>query len=447
MAAAGLPAALPTGVTTTMACMSRSNWRLLLIAVLMHGIAMSIARAQVLAQAAGFDPLALESAPVQKVESQSNLKMFVEGAIGTSNRRYQLGDADLRRASFDFNYSGRIGQGLRFVFSNRVDNIRPTSPGGDSTINSLREAYLTWQSDSGSDIVDIGRINLRYGPGYGYNPTDFFRDGSLRAVTTANPFALRENRLGTVVLRGQHLWTGGSLSVAYSPKLAKRPSSDGWSLDLGSTNNRDRGLVALGTQLSESVSTQLLAYKEQGLSTKVGASITALLSNAAVAHAEWSRGSEPDLLKRTLSKSESESTRNRFSGGLTYTTVGKLSLTAEYQYNGFGLDKSDWAALAANAVNQVNYLLQAQRLQDQVPRHAFLIYVTQKDVGIKNLDLTAFVRLNIVDKSRLAWIELRHHWPNFDLAFQLQQNIGRSTSEYGILPDRRVIQLLGSYYF
>jgi hypothetical protein len=66
---------------------------------------------------------------------------------------------------------------------------------------------------------------------------------------------------------------------------------------------------------------------------------------------------------------------------------------------------------------------------------------------MKNLDLTAFLRINLVDHSRLRWLELRHHWPNFDLAFQLQQNIGRITSEYGILPDRRVIQLLGTYYF
>jgi hypothetical protein len=429
-----------------MACMSRSALHYLFFAVLAQPLTMAVVQAQTVAQAA-FDPLALESAPAQKVENQSNVKMFVEGAIGSSSRRYQLVDSDLRRASFDFNYSGRVGQGLRVVFSDRVDNIYPVSPGSDSTINSLREAYLTWQSDSGSDIVDIGRINLRYGPGYGYNPTDFFRDGSLRTVTTANPFALRENRLGTVVLRGQHLWTGGSLSVAYSPKLASRPSADGWSLDLGSTNNRDRGAMVLGTQFSESVSTQLLVYKEQGLSPKVGASITALLSDAAVAHAEWSRGSEPDLLRRALLLPENKSTRNRFAGGLTYTTVGKLSLTAEYQYNGFGLDKSDGVALAANPLNHVNYLLQAQRLQDQVPRRAFLIYATQKDVVMKNLDLTAFLRINLVDHSRLGWLELRHHWPNFDLAFQLQQNIGRITSEYGILPDRRVIQLLGTYYF
>jgi hypothetical protein len=430
-----------------MARLSRSALHCLFFAALAQSMTMSIAQAQMLAQAGGFDPLALESAPVQKVEAQSNIKMFVEGAIGTSSQRYQLGNADLRRASFDFNYSGRVGQGLRFVLSDRVDSIHPTSPGSDSTVNSLREAYLTWQSDSGSDIVDIGRINLRYGPGYGYNPTDFFRDGSLRTVTTANPFALRENRLGTVVLRGQHLWTGGSLSVAYSPKLANRPSADGWSLDLGSTNNRDRGLVVLGTQFSESVSTQLLAYKEQGLSPKVGASVTALLSDAAVAHAEWSRGSESDLLRRALLLPDSKSTRDRFAGGLTYTTAGKLSLTAEYQYNGFGLDKADSTALAVNPLNQVNYLLQAQRLQDLVPRQAFLIYVTQKDVGMKNLDLTAFLRVNMVDHSRLGWVELRHHWSNFDLALQLQQNIGRITSEYGILPDRRVIQVLGTYYF
>ena len=76
-----------------------------------------------------------------------------------------------------------------------------------------------------------------------------------------------------------------------------------------------------------------------------------------------------------------------------------------------------------------------------------MIYVTQKSLGLKNLDLTAFLRINANDYSRLAWIELRHHWPSFDLAFQLQQNMGRSNSEFGILPDRRLMQVVGSYYF
>ena len=395
------------------------------------------------------DALNLESAPAAAATAAAkDTKIFVEGALGNSSQRYQLQSRDLGRASFDFSHSARLSPGLRAVFSDRVDNIHPADGGADSTVNSLREAYLSWQPEGGNTVVEFGRINLRYGPAYGYNPTDFFRDGSLRTLTSANPFALRENRLGTVMLRGQRLWTDGSLSVAFSPKLANRPSADGWSLDLGSTNNRDRALIALGTQFSQRVSTQVLAYKEDGLSTTLGASLTALLSDAATAHLEWSRGREPDLLSRALAAPGATATRNRFASGITYTTLGKLSVTAEYQYNGFALSQSNWENLGATApATQVAYLVEAQRLQELVPRQAYLIYVTQKSLGLKDLDLTAFLRINANDHSRLAWVELRHHWPSFDLAFQLQQNIGRITSEYGIQPDRRIIQILGTYYF
>ena len=393
------------------------------------------------------DALNLESAPETVPESARNTKFFIEGAIGNASQRYLPESRDIGRVSFDFSHSARIAPGLRAVISDRLDQIHPRDAGADETVNSLREAYLSWQPESGNTVVEFGRINLRYGPGYGYNPTDFFRDGSLRALTTADPFALRENRLGSVMLRAQRLWTGGSLSVALSPKLAERPNPDGWSLDLGSTNNRDRALVALGTQFSQRVSGQLLAYKEEGQSPALGANLTALLSDAAVAHLEWSRGSEPDLLSRALALPGAAATRNRFVGGITYTTLGKLSVTAEYQYNGFGLNQSKWAALGAAPATQLAYLREALRLQELAPRQAYLIYVTQKSLGLKDLDLTAYLRLNPGDNSRLAWVELRHHWPSFDLTFQLQQNMGSPTSEFGILPDRRVIQVFGTYYF
>lgn len=395
------------------------------------------------------DALNLESAAAPTgTPATRDTKIFVEGAIGKASQRYQLHSQDTRRISIDFSHTARLSPGLRGVLSDRVDYIYPTPLGADATVNSLREAYLSWQPENANLILEAGRINLRYGPGYGYYPTDFFRDGSLRTLTTANPLALRENRLGTVMLRGQKLWTDGSVSVAYSPKLAARPSADGASLDLGSTNNRDRVLVALGTQFSQSVSTQLLAYKEEGMSTTFGANLTALMSDAAVGHLEWTRGREPDLLGRALALQSNSTTRNRFSGGATYTTLGKLSITAEYEYNGFALSQSNWATLGATAqASQIAYLIEASRRQELVPRQAYLIYVTQKGLGLKDLDLTAFLRVNANDHSRLAWVELRHHWTRFDLAVQLQQQMGRATSEYGILPDRRVIQVLGTYYF
>lgn len=410
-------------------------------------VAAALIQAPALAADAEADALSLQSDTSPPAEAARDTKFFVEGAIGNASQRYLPDSRNTGRASLDFSHSARLGPGLRAVMSDRVDHIYPRDGGADKTVNSLREAYLSWQPDGDNTVLEFGRINLRYGPGYGYNPTDFFRDASLRVLTTADPLALRQNRLGSVMLRAQRLWSDGSLSYAYSPKLADRPNPDGWSLDLGSTNNRGRSLIALGTQFSQRVSSQVLLYKESGLSPTLGANLTALMSDAAVAHLEWSRGREPDLLSRALALPANKATRNRFVGGVTYTTLGKLSVTAEYQYNGFAMGQPAWAALGTAPATQVAYLREALRLLELAPRRAYLIYATQKSLWLKDLDLTAYLRFNPGDNSRLAWLELRHHWPSFDLSFQLQRNMGRASSEFGILPDRRIMQVLGTYYF
>lgn len=391
------------------------------------------------------DALNLESAPVEKTESPSNTKWSIEGSVANASQRYATDSIDSSRVSLDVLYSGRIGTGLRAVLSNRLDAIHATGAEADSQRNSLREAYLSWQPGGGDTVIDLGRINQRNGPGFGYNPTDFFRDGSLRVITSADPFALRQNRMGSVMLRAQQLWNGGSLSVAYSPKLADKPSIDTWDLDLGSTNNRDRAVITLGTQFSQSVNSQVLLYQESGLKPTLGANMTALLSDAAVAHLEWTTGTETALVNRVFGGTPSESTHTRFVGGVTYTTLSKTSFTLEYQYNGFALDSAGWGALGT--AQQLGYLRESLRLQELAPRQAYLLYVMQKGLWLKDLDLTGYVRFNGDDDSRLTWLELRHHWRNFDLTLQLQHNTGSAGSEFGILPDRRVVQALGTYYF
>lgn len=392
------------------------------------------------------DALGLESAPVERAEAPSNTKWFIEGALSNASLSYPTDRMDSRRGSFDLLYSGRVGTGLHAVLSNRLDAIHSTlGADPDTRRNSLREAYLSWQPGGGDTVLDLGRINLRNGTGYGYNPTDFFRDGSLRVITSADPFALRQNRMGSVMLRAQRLWGGGSLAVAYSPKMADSPSADTWNPDLGSTNNRDRGVITVGTQFSQNFNSQILLYQENGLSPTLGVNMTALLSDAGVAHLEVTRGSEPDLARRVFGLPSAEATRNRFVGGLTYTTKSKTSITAEYQYNGFALDSAGWNALGTPA--QLAYLGESLRLQELAPRQAYLIYLAQKGLWLKDLDLTAYVRFNGDDDSRLAWLELRHHWPRFDLTMQLQHNLGSAGSEFGILPERRTLTALGTYYF
>ncbi len=400
------------------------------------------------------DALSLTAAPTEApplTPSGATNRLFVEGALGVGTPRDGSGNHALRRASVDFVHAGSFAPGWRAVFSDRIDYVRPRDPldvQSDGTVNSLREAYVSWQTADGANAVDLGRMNLRYGPAYGYNPTDFFREGTLRVVTTTNPISLRENRLGTAVLRGQRLWNGGSLALAFSPKLASAPSDSGASLDLGSTNHVDRGLAVLGTQWTDRISSQLLVYKESASRAQVGASVTAAAGDAVVLFAEGSRGREPGLFARATHTPDEPMTRNRLSAGGTWSATAKLSITGEYEYNGFALDRDAWKNVAATQPVLLGaYLLEAQRRQDLASRKAFLVYATQKDLLTKNLDLTLLLRQDAGDHSRLGWIELRRHFDKVDVALQYQQQSGQVGSEYWLYPDRRALQLLASYFF
>jgi hypothetical protein len=396
---------------------------------------------------------ALDLKPAEETAQQPatgrSLRLFGELTAGRLSQRYGLPDETARRASIDLTWTFKPAPQWRGVISNRLDDVHPVEDGSRSTLNSLREASIGWQAEGGGLAFDLGRVNLRYGPAYGFNPTDYFRDGASRAVTTADPLALRENRLGTVMLRGQQLWDGGSVSLVLAPKLRDGPSRESFSLDLGATNHADRALVALGTRAGDRISLQGFAFHERHKGLQLGANATALLSDATVGFFEWSGGRDTELLSTVFGPSPRVVSRHRAVLGLTYTTPSRLALTVEAQYNGFALNKSQWLqAVDSVGVEALGaYLYEVQRRQDIASRRALMVYVSQRDAFIKNLELTGLVRVNVDDRSRFAWAEARYHFPRIDLALQWQANLGRSTSEYGAVPGKRLVQLLAAFYF
>ena len=391
------------------------------------------------------DALALESAPAAPAAGKDKpLRVFVELALGRIDRRMGLPALDSRRASLDVVAGFSLAPGWRAVLSDRLDHIIPANSGQGDTLNSLREAYVSWQQDDGGLIVEFGRINLRQGPAYGYNPTDYFRTGAVRAATSVDPFALRENRLGTVMLRAQRLWADDSVSLALAPKLADAPSDAGASLDLGATNARNRALLSWSHKFSDKLNGQMSAYTELGGWPQLGASATALLGQSTVAHLELSGGrtlpllGDPWLVRR----------RHHGSAGLTHTLANGLSLTAEYEYNGSAPSQAAWdRAGVAGPLPLLNYLQAAQVRQDIAARQAWLLYASKKDAGLKNLDVTALLRLNAADNSRLFWAETRYHFGRADLSLQWLATQGSALSEFGVLPYRRQLQVLGTWYF
>ena len=406
-----------------------------------------VATAPALADDGDAAALLLADKTATTAEQSGDWRVYVEAAAREARRQGPGLALQGARLSIDARFDKTFAPGWRAVFADRLDMIRMDGVSGNRDINTLKEAYLSWQAQP-DRVADLGRINARNGVALGYNPTDYFRAGALRSTVSIDPASLRENRLGSAMLRGQALWNGGSLTALYSPKLADRPSDAVFSPDFGATNRRARWLVALSEKLSDALNPQWLLSGGTGESPQLGLNLTALPNDATVAYFEWSGGRASSLAAQALVSRDDPAFRSRLSTGLTYTTPSKVSLTAEYQYNGAGLDQAGWNALRRGPPAAYGlYRGLVTSIQDPPTRHNVFLYAVWQDALVRHLDLTVMLRYDATDHSRLQWLEARYHWTRVDIALQTQLNTGQPGSNYGALPERRLWQASIRYYF
>ena len=391
--------------------------------------------------------LLLADKTANTAEQAGDWRVYTEAAVRESRPRGAGLARHGTRASLDARLDTTLAPGWRAVLADRLDLNRADGASGNNDVNTLKEAYVSWQAQP-DRIADFGRINARNGVALGYNPTDYFRVGALRSVVSLDPASLRENRLGSAMLRAQALWNGGSLTAIYSPKLADKPSDGAFNPDWGATNSRARWLMAYSQKLSDGLSPQWLLSGGAGQSPEVGLNLTALPNDATVAHFEWSGGRSPSLAAQALISPDDTAFRSRLASGLTYTTPGNISLTAEYEYNGAGMGRSGWDALRRGSPAGYGlYRGYAANVQDPATRHNLFLYAFWQDALVKRLDVAAMVRHDLVDHSRLQWLEARYHWTRVDFALQTQLNTGAPSSNYGASADRRIWQALLRYFF
>ena len=391
--------------------------------------------------------LLLADRTTMTAEKSSDWRVYMEAAVRASRQQGSGAALHGTRLSLDVRLDKTFAPGWRAVFADRLDLNRMDGVSGNRDINTLKEAYVSWQARP-DRIADLGRINVRNGVAIGYNPTDYLRAGALRSVVSLDPASLRENRLGAAMLRGQALWEGGSLAALYSPKLADQRSDAVFSPDFGATNRRERWQLALSEKLSDALSPQWLLSGGAGQSPQLGVNVTALPNDATVVYFEWSGGRAASLAAQALQSADDAAFRSRLATGLTYTTSNNISLTAEYQYNGAALDAAGWNALRRGPpAAYAQYRGYVANLQDPATRQQLFLYALWQDALFKHLDLAAMVRYDAADHSRLQWLEARYHWTRVDVALQTQLNTGQPGSNYGALPERRSWQLSARYFF
>jgi hypothetical protein len=394
------------------------------------------------------DALSLaDDAKAPQETAEAMWRIYVEGA-GNVRTFAGTGSAHALRGSIDARLDTRLASGLRVVLSNRLDLINDRADQPVENVNTLREAFISW-SPAESRTMDVGRVNVRHGAAFGYNPTDWFKENALRGIVSPDPTVLRENRLGTVVLRGQQLWPSGALTLTLSPKLKSGRSADPetFSLDLASTNSRNRWLLAGSWRVTDNLAPEVLLFGGEGSSPQLGFNLSTLAGDSVVLFGEAALGQGPTLAATAGLAPLKNVRQQRAAFGLTYTTPWNLSVTMEAEYNSAAPSLAQWRSWqAAHPAAGLALLGASSSAQDLPVRHAFFTYLTWKDALVRRVDVSAFVRHEFMTNSRSQWIEIRHRWDRADVALQILQNAGKTDSLYRALPLRRAVEASVRWY-
>ncbi|HEX4596648.1 MAG TPA: hypothetical protein VH278_02595 [Burkholderiaceae bacterium] len=387
------------------------------------------------------------------------------------------------RLLFDVREEWRLGGNVGLTYSGRL-NLRAQDhldfPGHENVTNDLREAYASWEPVE-QTFVDAGRINLKSGVALGFNPTDFFKTRAVVEPVSVDPVVLREDRLGTLMLRGQRVWRAASLTVAYAPAVASRSriytDADLHSFDpmFDRTNAQDRFLLKASVDVGDRLSPEFLAYHEDG-STRWGLNLTASVGQAVVAYAEWSGGSGPGLIEEALRFGRTSGTlppdaravlpddprqhfRNELAAGASYTTVvPKITFNGEFNYNQAGFSGSDWnnwfragrGTASSSPIAGELWTIRDYALDQQQPvsRSSVFVRADWLDAFVPKLELTGFVDTDLLDGSArfqlTADYTLSDWWTIGGLVLA---QFGSRHSDFGSLPQGGSVLFKVARYF
>ena len=332
--------------------------------------------------------------------------------------------------------------------------------------NDLREASIGWQPDAAID-VEAGRINIRNGVALGFNPTDLFKTRTLVGQASLDPSVIRQNRLRTLMVRGQAIWSSGSASIAFAPRLTS-PSPiierDPLGVDphLAATNAAPRVLGTLDLEVLD-LAPQLLAYYEPGRA-KLGLNLSRPIGGAVVVYAEWAGGPERTLIARAIDfgmrtgtlpeaapvvppTSPSATFRNDVAAGLSWAIATRITLNLEYHFHQAGFGRDDWnhwfnlgsaPGAPASLSNELWYLrAYANEQQEPLTRHQAFVRASWPRAFVSDLELSSFAFVDLLDGSVLAQAAASYYLSRrWTASVFLSGNLGASRSERGSFPER-----------
>jgi hypothetical protein len=370
------------------------------------------------------------------------------------------GPSGINRLFVDGRFNFPVGEALDVHLSDRFDfdaQNDQSFPIHQNLLNAFREGYVEYRADGGNGFLDLGRINVKNGVGYSFNPTDFFKARTVLDQFSADPQAQRVDRLGTFMLRAQEVFTGGSVTVIYAPRLADPAPLVGnlpsFRPDFNRTNADDRALAKVNYSLAEDFSPELLVLR-QGADWRFGTNLTRGIGNNITAVLEWAGGQQRSLsadalrfgeltgafpvgLTGQLGVDQRAAFRNDVATGFSFTG-SVTSFIVEYDYHQAGFSRADWRNWFAmgQANNGPAWYIRAYAADQHVPMDRHGLFVWAGWYGITDLSLSAFAFVSPEDGSVGGQVEADYRLSNnWSVGLMAEPNLGGKRTERGSYPN------------
>ena len=420
-------------------------------------------------------PKSIETAKAEPSYNDSphpNGKAYLEdGLTGWVNRRLPVPVPSTsqpsswqNRTSLDLDYSWQVGENVKFNLSNRLNAIEGdtiTFPSGENVRNDFREAYVTWEIIP-QTYLEVGRINLKNGGALGYNPTDFFKSRTTVDISSIDPSALKEDRLGSIMVKCQKIWDNGTVTLAFSPRVdAESPLLVNQHSSLaplfGQTNSDNRFLASLSYNIA-GFNPQTLVFLDK-YGTHAGVNVSRVVSSNVVAYAEWSGVREATLTRRAVTFGQNTGSlpqvapllpqtddgkifQNDLALGASWTSSFNLTINLEYHYHQSGFraaDFNNWASLGSanpRLASEFWFIRQfASDQQEPLMQHEIFLRFDWKDIIPSKLNVAGVTFVSPYDASVLSQVSAQYFISrNWTLGLYIGGTVGSAGSVNGSLP-------------
>jgi hypothetical protein len=394
-----------------------------------------------------FDASEFEKKPV---EFGGYLELKADRAwLNPSGSFYKLNGLDraiLDRNTATLKLNAKVMRGIT-TFNLRADAELRRDDLSSERINRFDEAYVSLKPDPGFTL-DIGKIALKWGKGYAWNPVGF-----VERVKDPNDVELAREGFTMVTADFIRNFDGDLKTVAFTPVL----------LPVGNQHNSDFGAP---NHLNAAAKLYLL-YRDTDIdftwlgggsrTPRFGIDFSRNLTSALEVHGEWARIRDFELRSIDAAGNVSATTQDVTSYllGLRYLTENDTTWIAELYRNGAGYAESqltDFLQLADSAnpllFNKAKQISPAYARANAGRDYLYLRASQKEPFDIVYFTPSLTLIANLADQSWSLTPELLYTGiTNLDLRLRASWLHGSEYSEFGEKQNARKLELMARFYF